>query len=206
VRLRWRPALVPGAITALILVVYSGLLVLRLPVPDRMLLTPAGMLSLFCGFAAVGWVGHRPGGLQRLWAVGGVALIGLLLATAPGEISRLNKLNNLGAGSQRAFADLRALNRSPAARSAFASCQRIWVGNLNLTQYVAYYLDRPLRTIGSSSPTTPQRGAYVAFRTPNAAYAVVGHWPKVSQLGIDVPPGVRRIAANRSWIVYANGC
>jgi hypothetical protein len=203
-RLRWRPAAVPGAIAAVVLLAYAVLLVLRLPVPDRMLLTPAVMLSLFCAFVAVGWVGRRPEGLQRLWTVGGAAIVVLLLATAPGEFSRLQDVNSRRAGLQQVIGDLRALNHSPAVTAALAACRSISMGRLEMTQYVAYYLDRPLSQIGVDGTGTPQRGAYFALATPRAGWAVLGHWE--TQTGLAVPSGLHRVALNRSWAVYTNGC
>ena len=203
-RLRVRGALVPGAITAIVLIVYAILLVLRLPVPDRMLLTPAVMLSLFCAFLAVGWIDRRSSELRRLWTVVGAAAIVLLLVTGPDELSRLQNVENRRAELQQVITDLQALNRLPAARTAFASCRAIWVGRAEMTQYASYYLDRPLEEVGVDAALTPEAGVYLTLRTGNAAIAVLSHWE--SQRGLTAPAGDHPLAQNRSWAVYTNGC
>jgi hypothetical protein len=203
--LRVRPSAlrVTGPLLVLVLVAYGGITVLRLPVPDRMLLTPAVMLAILCAFVVVGWRDRPAGAERRLWAVGGVAVLALLVATAPAEISRLQQLNGRRAGQQRVTADLLALGHSPAARSMLADCRQISVGLPETVPYVAYYLNRPLHDISVTNATTPARGAYFALASRQAVESVLGAF---ESRATNVPPGFRGVAANRSWRVYRSGC
>jgi hypothetical protein len=186
-----------------LLAAFFGFLVLRLPVPNRMALAPGVMLALFCSFATLGWIGHRRGTQRRLWMVGATAMAALLIATAPGEITRLHQLTQRRAAMQRIMADLNTLGKSPAAQAALASCRTLTVGAPDIVPYTAYYLDRPLQRMAALTPSNGRNGAYLALTSLRAAQFVLGPQP---ERGIWVPAGFKPAAGDRSWRLYTRGC
>jgi hypothetical protein len=202
---RRRASTLPAAILILLLAVFAGFVVLELPVPNRMLLTPATLFAIFCAFAALGWLDHRPAGQRRLWAGAGAAVIVLLLATTPAEITRLEHLDQRRAALERIVSDLRGLDQLPAARAALRSCALLTVGAPEIVPYTAYYLDRPLQRLALATwPGTTTRGAYLALNSYQASAFVRGGLKP--EQGISVPAGYRRVAADRSWQLLVRGC
>ena len=204
--LRLRPSAfkVPAAMLVSLLLVFAAFTVLRLPVPNRMLLTPAMLFAIFCAYISLGWLGHAPSRLRLLWAAVGTAVIALLIATAPAEISRLHQLDRRRDGLQRIIADAVAIGRSHAARTALASCRTLTVGAPDIIPYTSYYLGRPLREISLETPTTPARGAYLALASHPAARFVLGDL--LPQRGTTVPRGFRLVTADRSWRLFTGAC
>jgi hypothetical protein len=199
---RRRSVVVPGALICLVLLAYAGVLISGLPQADRMLLTPAVMLALFCAYGALGWRELSSGPVRRGWAIGGVALVAVLLATTLRQDLGLARVSRHQADLGHVFTDLAALNRSPATISALRFCRSISVSIPQLVPFAAYYLDRPLAAFSAITPSTEARGAYLNL-TPRAAPIVDGYDPPHASY---VPHGVRRVAGNRSWNVYVGGC
>jgi hypothetical protein len=204
VRARSSLAAVPGAILVLVLITYAGFVVIGLAVPDRMLLAPAVMLALFCGFAIFGWRDRHGHIERRIWAAAGIAIFAGIVATAPHQVSRLEELAGRVAGQQRVLADLGALNSSAPTRPLLAACGQVSIGSREMVGFVAYYLDRPLGKIGVASVTTPTRGAYLAPAGTREASLLVGR--SDPQQATAVPPGFQHAAGNRSWNLYTRGC
>jgi hypothetical protein len=200
---RWRVAL-PALISVLVLLTYGAFVVLGLAVPDRMLLLPGVMLTLFCGFAVVGWRGCRSKLERGVWAAVGIAVVAILLADGPRTINGLRGLVTRTSGQQQVLSDLDALRDSAASQTALRSCRPISLGAGGLAGFVAYYLDLPLRRLVVTQGSAPARGAYLAPANWNASQLIVTS--QYARQADYVPPGFQRAAGNRSWTVYTKGC
>ena len=206
IRTRPKRLKVPASILVIVVGVFLGFEALGLAVPDRMLLLPAVMLTLFSGYAMFGWREQRGVLGRRLWAAVGIAALIVVSATLPHQFSRLSATNGRVADQQRVLADLRGIGRLQPAAEAIASCPPVWVARPETVAYIAYYLDVPLRSIrvAPALGPAPSRGTYVVPASPAVAALIVGH--SKPEQATTVAPGFATVARQRSWIVYSRAC
>jgi hypothetical protein len=203
--LKRRESLVPAALAVLGGVAFVALAIADLPLIGRYLFLPAVMLAIFFAFAALGWVGIEPGALRRRWALGGAALLVVLAAYTPANVSGLSHLRDGIQLRGRIEDDLRSLARSAAGKPTLERCSTVYVPNHRPVPILAWYLDRPPGDFPAAVGTVG-RGAFVAPANALVEHKFVLDPNDVRRAISTVPAGFRRVTANRSWVLYANGC
>jgi hypothetical protein len=178
----WRErARLPLAALVLALTAFAVLAVAGLPIITRYVLLPAALACVLCG-AVVTW---RP-------ALGAVAV--LLVAFAPGQWDRLDRLERSLGIQERILADLDAL---PAA--AVTGCEPLGVTNRRPVPHLALRFGvRPGDVrVGEVAAT------YVGPRDRRVAEEFVFDPRDPVRELPPVPPGYERVAGNASWTVLS---
>lgn len=201
----WARAVLPAALLGLALFSFGGLVLLGLPTADRFLFLPAVMLALFCAFAMVGWVSHEPGRRRRWWAAVGMLILVSIVVSAPGQVSRLQELEDDVTAQRRISEDLWELTRSPVSADLLTACSPITLPTHAPQPALAYYLGRSPTHIRSAELGVPARGAFVAPASDRAADLALGT-ASGSAPPVAIPPGFRRTAGNASWSIHVRGC
>jgi hypothetical protein len=199
-------ALVPAALAVLGGVAFVALGIADLPLIGRYLFLPAAMLAIFFAFAALGWLGVEPGTLRRRWALGGVVLLVAFAAYTPANVSGLDHLRDGIQLRGRIEDDLRSLARSAAGKPTLERCATVYVPNHRPVPILAWQLDRRADDFVSAALVRPSRGAFVAPANALVEQKFVLDPNDPQRVTVTVPPGFRRVTANRSWILYENGC
>jgi hypothetical protein len=199
---------IPAALLVLGLGLYGGLVAVGLPTTDRFLFLPSAAACLFCAFLAVGWI-HEPvaGRLRIAGTVTGVLAGAVLLASVPGHVSRLDRLDGVLAEQQRFTDDLKELARVPRVRATLNRCSPIWLPTNQPLPALAYETGLPLGRFAVLKFRGPQprRGTFVAPATERVAEIGLSR-AHVDAPPVTVPAGFRRAGGNASWIVYRRGC
>jgi hypothetical protein len=178
----------------------------NLPLIGRYLFLPAAMLTVFFGFAALGWLGIDHGELRRRWAIGGGALLLVFAAFGP---ANLNGLGDMRDGIQlrgRIESDLRDLARSPQAAPLLDRCGPVYVPNHRPVPILAYRLDRPADDFVDAQLSRPRRGIFIAPANAIVEQKFVLDPNDPKRLDAKVPTNFVRVTGNRSWALYEKGC
>lgn len=198
-------SLLPAALAVLGGLAFVALALAGLPLLGRYLFLPAAMLTIFFGFAALGWLYWERGQLRRVWALGGVALMFGLAAFTPANVGGLDGLRGGVQLRGRIQDDLRSLSTGPQA-SVMRRCSPIYVPNHRPVPVLAYYLDRRPDQIVSAALERPKRGLFVAPATSLVEEKFVLDPSDPKRFVPEVPSDFRRVGGNRSWLLYAKGC
>ena len=139
-----REARVPAAVAVVsglgfVLIGIAGLSLL-----GRYLLLPAAMLSVFFGFAALGWLRWRKVRWRAVWlGAAAVLLVAFVGSTISHQSDRLDKLRDGIQLRGRMQDDLRALTEDHRVGPLLDSCGPVYVPNHRPVPVLAWYLDRP---------------------------------------------------------------
>jgi hypothetical protein len=204
-------AIVPLALTVLGGLAFVALGVAGLPLIGRYLFLPATMLAIFFGFAAIGWWRARPeraisSAFRRAWVVGGLALIAALVAFTPANVSGLDGMRDGVQLRGKIEDDLQSLATAGSAGELLDRCSPVYVPNHRPVPILAYYLDRSPDEIVSAQLEQPRRGLFVAPATAEVEEKFVLDPNDPKRLDAEVPKTFQRVAANRSWVLYEEGC
>ena len=193
-----RRATLPLVVTGVALVGFLVLGVTGLPLLVRYLLLPAVLLGLFAAYLALGWIGAPA--YRGWWLAGGMVALAVMAVAVPAERGRL--LDSQAFSGQRAGVqdDLLALVRVPAVRAVARRCRAVAVPDYRARPLLALELDRPPADFRDDAVA----GLALAYATPRAA-GYFSALPTPPPPGL-VPPGARRLAANRSWLAAVAGC
>lgn len=196
-----RRAALPAAAGVLSLVAFCVLAAAGLPILGRYLLLPAALLTIFCGAGALGWLelprGHP---WRRRWLAAGV-LVGLgLIVFTPRQVERIDGLRSAIAVQRGIVSNLHSLADSGAIRR---SCGPVAVPNHRPVPLLALWLERPAAEIVSAQLSRPRVGTYVAPASARVERNFTLDPNDPRRLTASVPPGFRRVTANRSWILYS---
>jgi hypothetical protein len=168
-----------------------------LPILGRYLLLPAALLAVFCGAGAFGWLQlPREDPWRARWmAIGGVVLLAFVVF-APGQIKRIDDLRASMGTQAEILSDLHAITRD-------LPCRPVAVPNHRPVPHVALWTGIPPGEILSAQLERPTKGVYIdpASERVRRNFTLDPHDPKT--LTAAVPPGFKRAAANRSWVLYA---
>jgi hypothetical protein len=170
-----------------------------LPILGRYLLLPAALLAVFCGAGAFGWTRlPREHPWRRRWIAVGAMILASFAVFAPAQASRLGDLSRSMRLQQQILADLHAITQSPA-----FDCRPVAVPNHRPVPHIALWAKIPPREIVSAQLQRPTHGLYVdpANKRVEDNFTLDPHDPH--RLTAAVPPGFARVAANRSWVLYA---
>ncbi|WP_156027943.1 hypothetical protein [Candidatus Solirubrobacter pratensis] len=180
---------------------FCVLAVAGLPILGRYLLLPAALLAVFAGAGAFGWLRlPKDHPWRRRWSVVGAATLLGFAALTPAQASRIEDLHRSMALQQDILADLHDLTQTPAFKQG---CRPVAVPNHRPVPHVALWTGIPPAAIVSAQLERPARGLYIdpANRRVERNFTLDPRDPR--RLTAVVPPGLERVAANRSWVLFA---
>jgi len=193
-RERTRLGAIAGVLT---IAAFCVLATAGLPIIGRYLLAPAAILAIFCGAGLAGWLLlARDHPWRRPWqAFAAVTALAFVLF-APGQADRISGLRDALRIQDTIQDDLKD------AVADLPDCGGISVPNHRPVPLLALWLDREPAQI--SSPEQPRAGfgVHLAPATPQIARDYVLDPRDPVQRVPQVPPGLERASANRSWVVW----
>lgn len=191
----------PAIAGVVAMVAFTVLAAAGLPILGRYLLGPAVLLAIFCAGALTGW-SRLPAGhpWRHRWQAAAVVTAIALVAFAPAQVERIDRLRSSMGAQEEIHDDLQALTEQPAFTSG---CRPVGVPNHRLVPLLALWLDARPASIVSAQLQQLQRGQYVApaSRRVERLFTLDPNDPKV--LTAVVPPGFERVARNESWELHA---
>lgn len=177
-----------------------------LSILTRYLLLPAAILAIFCGVAAFGWtLLARDDPARRPALALGVLTLALLVAFAPAQARRLDRLRDSLATQSRIVGDLRSLTAFDSATSSVpitTTWGPVALPNHRAVPNLALWLDVDPDQIVSAQVERPDHGTYVEPASDRVARRFVLDPRDPRRLDAEVPPGFRRSGGNASWRVY----
>lgn len=181
----------------LAIVAFCVLAAAGLPIIGRYLLLPAAILAVFCGAGVAGWLLlPRDHPWRRPWQAFAAVTVLAFLVFTPGQADRISSLRDALRIQDTIQDDLQA------AVEDLPTCGGISVPNHRPVPLLALWLDREPDAI--SSPERPRAGfgVHLAPATPQVAKDYVLDPRDPVQRIPQVPPGLTRASANRSWVVW----
>jgi len=176
-----------------------------LPIITRYLLLLSVLLALLAAVALVGFTRLLPGDrLKRPAYTVAVVVATALVAFAPGQVDRIDRLRDSISAQTQILVDLRELTRYDTASYASrlnAACG-IAVPNQRAVPQLALWLDvPPSQIVVTQRDGVPARGAYVFPASPLIARRFVLD-PRDARKAIPAPAaGTTNTAGNASWSV-----
>jgi hypothetical protein len=196
-----RRAIVGVVAAALALGAFAILALGGLAIIARYTMLAAAILAIFAAVGLLGWrllePGHR---WRRPWqAFAGVVVV-MFVIWAPNQYDLLHRVDVDLTNQARIESDLGDL----AGSGAFAPiCGPISVPNHRAVPRLAFDLDlRPTAIVSSSEQRQPRRGDFLKPASPFVVHNFILDPNDPHRLRSTVPPGFRRVAANRSWVLY----
>lgn len=188
------------AVTGVVAMVAFGVLAAAgLPILGRYLLLPATLLAIFCAGAVFGWRRLAPGRWRRRWQAAAALTAVALLAFAPAQAHRLERLRNSMGAQADIHYDLRSLAETP----AFASgCRPVGVPNHRLVPHLALWLDERPSSLVSAQLRRLDHGQYVEPATERVERLYTLDKNDPQRLTAAVPPGFEPAARNASWVLH----
>jgi hypothetical protein len=191
--LAWRARVrLPLAALGLALAAFALLAIAGLPIITRYLLVPAALACVLAGGALAAGL-SRPG-----WRPVSGALLVLVVAFAPGQADRLDRLERSLGIQERILADLDAL---PAGA---LRCEPVAVTNRRPVPHLALRFGIAPRDVRVGDPAGARTYVGPASREVAERFVFDPRDP-VRELPA-LPPGFRRVAGNASWTVAGAGC
>jgi len=192
-------ALIGAAAGVVAVLVFAAFATAGLPIDERYAFLAAGILCVFCGAGAFGWMLLERGDPhRRLWMAGGALVIVALLAYAPAQYRSAHRELDQLARQQSIQNDLLALVDD---HSITLRCGPVGVPNHAPIPLLALYLETSPRNIVSPEAGHIASGVYVdpASKEVEEDYVLDPHDP---HLPVTVPPGFTEAHANRSWLIF----
>jgi hypothetical protein len=171
-----------------------------LPILGRYLFFPAVLLAILCGAGAFAWQDLPPDHPWRRRA----QVIGILVLVAqipfiPAQVDRIRDLSGALKIQTEIRDDLHDLASEPPLEHG---CQPLAVPNHRPVPLLALWLDRPPERILSAQLVQIRGGQYLDPATDRVLRNFTLDKRDPRRLTAAVPPGFRRVAANRSWVLY----
>jgi hypothetical protein len=189
-------ARLPALAGAVAVVAFALLAAAGLPIITRYLLLPAALLSVFCGAALFGWRCLPDGDRRRRpWLALAALTAVLLVAFAPAQARRLDRLEDSIATQERILDDLDAL---PAAA---LRCAPLAVTNRRPIPHLALGFGVAPQDVLVGAP--PRARTYVGPASRRVAEEFVFDARDPVRVLPRLPPGFARVAGNRSWTVLS---
>lgn len=208
-----RAVALPIALAALNGLAFAAFAVAGLPLLGRYLFPTAAMLALFGALAALGWTRRDlAAGRRRRWQALGATVLLALLAFAPTQAARLGELRADLRARAAVQSDLRSLASGPAAASVLARCPRIYAPTHRPIPLLAYWAGRSPTDLASARVERPERRSALLVARSARVERLALVDPRDPEFGQPVPDlraharrlGMRAVAANRSWTLYAS--
>src|SRR3954451_7112932 len=196
-----RRAVLGVAAAALALAAFALLAVAGLAIIPRYTMLAAAVLAIFCAAGLLGWRLMPPGHpWRRRWQLFAALVAVMFVAWGPNQYDLLHRVDT-DIGNQGSIEDdLTDLADS----GAFAPlCGPISVPNHRAVPRLAFALDiEPRQVISSSEQRQPRRGYFLAPAGPFVIHNFILDPKDPARFTVKRPAGFRRVAANRSWILY----
>ncbi|HEX8958464.1 MAG TPA: hypothetical protein VF770_01435 [Solirubrobacterales bacterium] len=185
------------ALGAFALLACAGLAIIA-----RYTMLAAALLAIFVAVALLGWRllehGHP---WRRRWQLFAAALVAMFAIWGPNQWSLDSRVNTDLTNQGRIENDLTSLVDA----GAFARplCGAIAVPNHRAIPRLAFGLEvKPTEIVSASEQGIPRRGYFVDPASPFVIHNFILDPNDRTRFSLSVPPGFRRIAANRSWVLY----
>jgi hypothetical protein len=171
-----------------------------LPILGRYLFLPAVLLAIVCGAGAFGWLVLAP---EHPWRgrarIAGIVVLLAQVPFIPAQVDRIHELRGALGIQTQIRDDLHALAQQPVVQNG---CTPTAVPNHRPVPLLALWLDRPPEQILSAQLVRIRSGQYFDPATLRVERNFTLDKRDPKRLTAGVPPGFRRVAANRSWILY----
>lgn len=188
---------------------FAVLAIAGLAVITRYAMLAAVILAIFCGAGVFGWRLLEREDPRRPWWIGFAAVVAVAFAVfAPGQLDRLERLQDAIAVQERIRDDLKAIADSPEIEPG---CEPITVPNHRPVPLLALWLERrpsevftAVREQDGEIVRADARSGYFfdpADAEVEANFTLDPNDP--GNLTAPVPDGFEEVAANRSWVLYA---
>ena len=174
-----------------------------LPIITRYVLLPATILAIFCAAGAFGWQ-RLPDNERRhkqIWGGFGMAVLVLLIAFAPGQADRLERLKGSIVLQEQIRDDLHRLVQQ--AHLPQAKCT-VAVPNHRAVPLLALWLDRRPWTVISAQGNEIRHGYLLLPANKRVEQNFILDRRDLKQAHTTVPPGFHFQEQNRSWKLYEN--
>jgi hypothetical protein len=191
-----------GAVAAaLALAAFAILACAGLAIIPRYTMLAAAILAVFCGAALLGWrelpAGHP---WRRRWQVFAGAVLAMFVVWGPNQYDLLHQVDTDIGNQGQIESDLNDLADSGAFDPL---CGPISVPNHRAVPRLAFTLDvKPTRIVSSSEERRQKRGYFLAPASPFVIHNFILDPNDPARFHVQKPAGFRRVAANRSWILY----
>ena len=196
--------LLPVAMAVVNGLAFAIFAVAGLPLLGRYVFVAAAMLALLAAVAVLGWSllpSDHPA--RRRWVVGGTVALVAIAAYPPPDLVRLADSRVEVADGARAWSDLQGLLERPQVEAALARSRPVYVPNHRPVPRVAYWRDSPGAVVSARLERPSSQGLFLAPANPEVERLVVVSPTDPRRLAAGVPGDYRRVAANRSWVLYA---
>ena len=191
-----------GAIAAaLALAAFAVLACVGLAIIPRYTMLAAAILAVFCGAALLGWrelpAGHP---WRRRWQVFAGVVLAMFVVWGPNQYDLLHQVDTDIGNQGQIESDLNDLADSGAFDPL---CGSISVPNHRAVPRLAFTLDvKPTRIVSSSEQRQPKRGYFLSPASAFVIHNFILDPNDPARFHVRKPAGFRRVAANRSWILY----
>lgn len=170
-----------------------------LPVLVRYLLPLGAAGCLACAYALTGWRCDESIPFGRAWAAGAAVLLIALLALAPAQFRRIDRLQSSLAGQQLTVTELEALTRE-------VPCGPIIVPNRRAVPLVALWTSERARDVVTAQDgPIPARGTYLLPSSKAAAEAFILDARDRDRVIPPPPPGYEVHDRTTRWVL-ASSC
>ena len=196
-----RRALLGAAAAALALAAFALLACAGLAIIPRYTMLAAAVLAVFCAAGLLGWRELGPGHpWRRRWQLFAALVAAMFVVWGPNQYDLLHRVDTDIGNQGQIESDLTDLADSGAFEPL---CGPVSVPNHRAVPRLAFALDvRPTRIVSSSEQRQPRRGYFLAPASPFVIHNFILDPNDPARFRLNKPAGFRRVAANRSWILY----
>jgi hypothetical protein len=198
--LRRRAALGIAA-TILALAAFALLGLGGLAIIARYTMLAAALLAIFAALGLLGWRLLDPGHpWRRAWQAFAALVALMFVLWGPNQWDLDSRVHTDLDNQGRIERDLTDLVDDGAFEPL---CGRIAVPNHRAVPRLAFGLEiEPTRIVSASEEGIPAHGYFVAPASPFVTHNFILDPNDPTSLHLPIPPGFRRVAANRSWVIY----
>ncbi|MEJ7798699.1 MAG: hypothetical protein WKF42_09390 [Solirubrobacteraceae bacterium] len=176
------------AVAAFCLLALAGL-----PIITRYSLLTAALLAIFAGAGVFGWRDMRRGSQRTWWARFGALALVVLALYVPSQAQRIDRLAGALQRQHAIQGDLGRVVRDG------VPCEPVAVPNRRPIPLLALWLKLDPGTIVDAQTRRPQRGTYLAPRTPEVARDYILDRRDRDRRVAPAPAGFRTVRANTTW-------
>jgi mannose/fructose/N-acetylgalactosamine-specific phosphotransferase system component IIC len=192
-------AAVPFVVAGLLVLAFTALPILGLPLIGRYLRTPAALLAVFYGAACFAWLSLPRGRERTVLALVGVACLAASFAYAPSSYKQLENLEWRTDRQSIFFGSLDELAHSRRVTKAFARCPDLTAADHRPVPHLRFWLDGDPGTVSTIEGDERRPGLIHVVPRPTR---VPRNYYKSDYPKSDAPPGYQRIYINRAWRVF----
>lgn len=194
-------AAVPLVVAGLLVLAFTALPLVGLPLIGRYLRTPAALLTVFYGAACLAWLSLPRGRERTVLALVGAASIAASLVYAPSSVDQLRSLHWRMERQSVFFSSLEDLATSRRMQRAFAACPSVTAADHRPVPHLRWWLDGAPGTVGTVEGGSAPPGKIHVMPRPTR---VPRKYYKSDYPRGKAPAGYRRIFINRAWRVFVS--